>query len=127
MRLIDPIELKRAIAVTYMIGDAKTIEELIDEQPDAQPPTDEWCTDCKEYDSEKHCCPRWNRVIRQTLADAQPEPQRGNWLMRDGRVICSNCENVPYNKIEYDGTVVYHIPKIAEAMKYCPICGARMK
>ena len=38
---------------------------------------DEWCTDCKEYDKDKHCCPRWNRVIRQTLKDMkeeQPEP-----------------------------------------------------
>ena len=59
--------------------------------------------------------------------EAVSEPKRGNWLMRDGRVICSNCENVPYNKIEYDGAVVYHIPKIAESMRYCPICGARMK
>ena len=33
---------------------------------------DEWCTDCKEYDHERHCCPRWNRVIRETLNDAQP-------------------------------------------------------
>lgn len=32
-------------------------------------PTDEWCTDCKEYDHEKHCCPRFNRVIRTTLAE----------------------------------------------------------
>jgi hypothetical protein len=44
--------------------------------PSAQPPMiDEWCDDCKEYDSEKHCCPRWNRVIRQTAEDmkaAQP-------------------------------------------------------
>lgn len=37
--------------------------------------TDEWCTDCKEYDQEKHCCPRWNRVIRQTLSE-QPEMVR---------------------------------------------------
>ena len=35
-RLIDPIELKRSIAVSNMIGDGKTLEELIDEQPDAQ-------------------------------------------------------------------------------------------
>jgi hypothetical protein len=43
--------------------------------PSAQPEMnlDEWCTDCKEYDHERHCCPRWNRVIRQTLKDAQPE------------------------------------------------------
>ena len=25
----------------------------------------EWCTDCKEYDQEKHCCHRWTKVIRQ--------------------------------------------------------------
>lgn len=25
---------------------------------------DEWCTDCKEYDTEKKCCPRFNKVIR---------------------------------------------------------------
>ena len=44
--------------------------------PSAQPePLDEWCTDCKEYDHKRHCCPRWNRVIRQTLKDAQPEPK----------------------------------------------------
>lgn len=30
---------------------------------------DEWCTDCKEYDQEHHCCPRFNRVIRQTIDD----------------------------------------------------------
>lgn len=39
--------------------------------PSVQPQrkTDEWCTDCQEYDSEKHCCPRFNRVIRQTLSE----------------------------------------------------------
>lgn len=41
--------------------------------PAAQPGLDEWCTNCKEYDQEKHCCPRWNRVIRETLKDAQPD------------------------------------------------------
>lgn len=29
--------------------------------------TDEWCDDCKEYDTEKKCCPRFNRVIRGAL------------------------------------------------------------
>lgn len=42
--------------------------------PSVQPePLDEWCTDCKEYDHERHCCPRWNRVIRQTLKDMKEE------------------------------------------------------
>lgn len=29
--------------------------------------TDEWCTGCKEYDTEKKCCPRFNKVIREAL------------------------------------------------------------
>lgn len=43
--------------------------------PSAQPEPhyDEWCYDCKEYDKEKHCCPRWNKVIRETLREVQPE------------------------------------------------------
>jgi len=36
-----------------------------------EPHYDEWCTDCKEYDHERHCCPRWNRVIRETLEEIQ--------------------------------------------------------
>ena len=28
---------------------------------------DEWCTDCKEYDTEKKCCPRFNKVIREAM------------------------------------------------------------
>lgn len=29
----------------------------------------EWCVGCKEYDSEKHCCPRFNRVILETVQE----------------------------------------------------------
>ena len=52
----------------------REIRARFDALPSAQPEykMDEWCHDCKEYDSEKHCCPRWNRVIRETLRDAQP-------------------------------------------------------
>lgn len=49
----------------------------LEDLPPAQPELDEWCYDCKEYDTENHCCPRWNRVIRETLKDAQPEPWKG--------------------------------------------------
>lgn len=28
---------------------------------------DEWCTDCKEYDHERHCCPRFRDVIFSTV------------------------------------------------------------
>ena len=34
---------------------------------------DEWCTECKEYDNEKHCCPRFNHVIRETVKEIRAE------------------------------------------------------
>ena len=33
----------------------------------------EWCTDCKEYDHDRHCCPRFSRVINTTLQDIRVE------------------------------------------------------
>lgn len=33
MRLIDAVELKRSIAVSALIEDQKTLEQIIDEQP----------------------------------------------------------------------------------------------
>lgn len=53
----------------YIVSPSDVIEHL----PPAQPDMDEWCTDCKEYDQERHCCLRFNRVIRETLKEAQPE------------------------------------------------------
>ena len=57
------------------LSEGQAIEILADEEkvPSAQPDLDEWCTDCSEYDQERHCCPRFNRVIREALKDAQPE------------------------------------------------------
>ena len=43
--------------------------------PSAQPEPhyDEWCTDCKEYDQERHCCPRFDRVIKTTIDEIKTE------------------------------------------------------
>jgi len=35
--------------------------------------TFEWCTDCKEYDQEKHCCHRWTKCIRQTVTELKAD------------------------------------------------------
>ena len=53
--------------------------EALKELPSAEPvlELDEWCMDCKEYDHDKHCCPRFNRVIRSALQDAELEPYKG--------------------------------------------------
>ena len=101
-------------------------EQLPSAQP--EPHYDEWCDDCKEYDKERHCCPRWNRVIRRALKDAQPERKTGRWIYgednpgtgRDGW-FCSECEH--FEMWDYSADM-----KSAELNlpNFCPNCGARM-
>ena len=85
MRAIDADALKELIATNvYPVRDdfancdygmfwTGGIEKAIDEMPTVEPERkmDEWCTDCKEYDQEKYCCPRFNRVIRETVKEIQ--------------------------------------------------------
>ena len=40
---------------------------------------DEWCHDCKEYDQDKHCCPRFNKVIRNTVKEIK-QSKTGYWI-----------------------------------------------
>lgn len=39
--------------------------------PSEHPELDEWCDDCKEYDQERHCCPRFSRVIKAALEESE--------------------------------------------------------
>ena len=82
----------------------------IDNAPTIEPSElyniDEWCTDCKEYDQERRCCPRWNRVIRSTIEESKAEayakgidserkrllktwgePKQGEWIVLDTTTI----------------------------------------
>lgn len=89
---------------------------------------DEWCTDCKEYDKEKKCCPRWNRVIRSALDDSACDRKKGKWITH--RVLsligipmgwfdeCSECGK---RSPEWRGVASYH------GWNYCPFCGADMR
>ena len=45
--------------------------QMIKEMPSAQSESFEWCTDCKEYDQEAHCCHRWSKMIRKTVEEMQ--------------------------------------------------------
>lgn len=83
-----------------------------------EPQVFKWCTDCREYDQEKHCCHRWSRVIRDTVAEMKQEPKTGHWIVAKGSYLgmrnacCSNCEDFYTNDWN--------------AMNYCPNCGAKM-
>ena len=67
-RDIDPTEAADLVRQGIYLAEKK-----IDQLPSVQPDLDEWCNTCREYDTERHCCPRFNKVIREALKDAQPE------------------------------------------------------
>lgn len=92
--------------------------DVFSKLPSAEPYLDEWCTDCKEYDHERHCCPRWNRVIRETLKDV--ERKKGKWIdegfYADGHgAHAFRCPECGGHIIEYD------------ADPFCKWCGADMR
>lgn len=94
----------------------KIINDTSFEQPELH--YDEWCTDCKEYDQKRHCCPRFNRVIRETVEEyksAQLEP-------------CDACENLEegdtlYISSDWDGGIGFDYIR---DIKFCPKCGRRL-
>ena len=49
----------------------------------------EWCTDCKEYDQEQHCCHRFTKVIRQAVAEMKV-------------VHCIDCQHSEYDEVYKD-------------------------
>ena len=110
MRLIDADELMKSV-LKWLPPDPCGQEEKeypfetdicasllmeIEKAPTVEPEysMDEWCTDCKEYDHERHCCPRFNRVIRETV----DEVKSNQWIP------CS--EKMP----ESDGTYLVYAP-----------------
>ena len=49
----------------------QSMVKILHDLPSAQPESFEWCTDCKEYDQEAHCCHRWSKMIRKTVDEMQ--------------------------------------------------------
>lgn len=77
MRLIDVIGLKQALAVSAILDDKKTIEQIIDEQPTIEPKKGKWleldfadaweykCDQCgKLSDFEENFCPNCGADMR---------------------------------------------------------------
>lgn len=90
--------------------------------PSAEPKLDEWCTDCKEYDQERHCCPRWNRVIRETLKDVKRK--KGRWQITDAyphNVYCPEC----HAKFAQTNWAVWEDGSLPR--NFCPNCGVPLE
>jgi hypothetical protein len=98
--------------------------------------TNSWCIDCKEYDTENKCCPRYNRVIKQTLDDAYRHAEteaearfhaQQRWIPCSERlpevkqIVLKSCREFGWNGTEYlsvsigiydtnDGNIVAWMP-----------------
>ena len=115
----DLISRQSAIDALEWKWAGKAAIDAIKNLPSAEPDFNEWCTDCKEYDQERHCCPRYNRVIREAL-DAVEKPKTGKWIHDEpkdaieaiflARPKCSECGF-----------------EIAYETHFCPNCGADMR
>ena len=103
----DTVYRQAAIELADAMWEAthdKNIHELwskLKDLPPAQPDLDEWCTDCKEYDQEKHCCPRWNRVIRKTAEEVRQNAQP-RWIPVTERLPIEEFEEGRKNGTVYD-------------------------
>ena len=90
--------------------------------PHEEPEADEWCTDCKEYDSEKHNCPRFNRVIRETVEEIQAERTKGQWIDMGDFEQCSVCGGTHLKEFQsYYGKTTWI------KTNFCPNCGADLR
>ncbi len=84
-KITDP-EFEKTDRITFRTKSGKTVEfAKVSEEF-------EWCHDCKEYDAERHCCPRWNKVIRNTVEEV--EKMKQIWLEKDGTLQVLTDENL---------------------------------
>jgi NADH pyrophosphatase NudC (nudix superfamily) len=114
-------------AVCYLTSeDNELIEsaiEALSQEPCYNP--DEWCRTCSEYDQDKHCCSRYNKVIRNAVEEIK-QPKVGHWIevekYSDGKhkIKCSECRSHIIDRGHANSYVV------KEKYKYCPRCGAKM-
>jgi hypothetical protein len=68
----EPITKPRNGMDKTTIDACKGAIELLEQQSCYN--SDEWCHDCSEYDQDKHCCPRFNKVIRNTVEEMKQQP-----------------------------------------------------
>ena len=76
------------------VSDAVDIIRHLPSVTPQDPQSFKWCTDCKEYDQEKHCCHRWSKVIRDAVVEMKQE-QEPRWIPvserlpdTDNEVLC---------------------------------------
>lgn len=123
MTKVEAFEILENAAWLGTNEDREKVEKAIETLEGAW--ADEWCLDCKEYDQEKCCCHRWNKVIRDTVEELRKQ-RKGTWEtgMRPTpypwspwRRLYRWCSECGFER--KDGDPDKDTP-------YCPECGAYM-
>lgn len=87
----------------------------------------ESCTDCPLYDKDRHRCPRFNKVIPETLREvisAQPERKKGKWIQTDELwTDMYTAEEQNIYECACCGEEVIGKPD----WRFCPNCGCQMQ
>lgn len=124
------------------------VEHILYTMPSAQSEEFEWCHDCKEYDQAQHCCHRWTKVIRQTVAEIKAkQPDFDTVAEIDKAHDDGYKQGYLQGKVDYEpktGKWIrdavwytrYHCSQCGEKTEdtvmgrprynFCPHCGARM-
>lgn len=117
LHTVNPTDNPKADAMAYGVNwSLNTLMELPSVTP--QQPCEEenpTCTECRYYDKEKHHCPRFCRVIEDTMAEIASEQTR--WIPvsekpQEGRYLCTyeHCDGKCIDFGSFDGEAWYIKP-----------------
>lgn len=125
---IMDIEFEKTKSISFRTKSGKTVEfAKVSEEF-------EWCHDCKEYDAERHCCPRWTKVIRETVKELKQERPKGEWEALTASEVCGwNPEFAGRDPIFLHRCSIckhdVYVNEFGEEIlsDFCPFCGADMR
>lgn len=93
----EAVKLMELVSKQYSrrqgVKEAITMSILALKEVEKHKETFDWCTGCKEYDYEKHCCPRWNKMIRDTVEENKAALK----IVNCPECINRNTDNCPVN------------------------------
>ena len=124
-----PLQAKYSGNIEMLIKAIEIVNQVAEEVLEKE--FSEWCHDCKEYDKEKHHCPRWCKVIQTTVEEIKgnldvPEINVGDigqvceWMQDDGAtdIYDTKCGNT---HMFIDGNPTDN------KYEFCPYCGKKIE
>ena len=112
----------------YSIAEYQEAKAMAIKALEQEAQTFEWCHDCLEYNQDKHCCPRFNKVIRNTVEEMK-QSKVGHWIYEKRKRLINETDEGAEYVTDYwckcskcGGDFGYRKMKDA----FCKYCGAKM-